>query len=143
MQFDDRSIEGKPCRVAEKLQEILKTFRVARLVTSTTLLCLCTIQSVHAGSDQPVQVDSGYSERINEIGLTMGRYSYKEPGLMSLQGLKAGINLRITMVNPEWHRFITSEVRFAGGTVDYQSNGTGSSSGNPDWYFEGRVLLGN
>ncbi|MDX8386817.1 MAG: hypothetical protein R8M11_09945, partial [Gallionella sp.] len=39
--------------------------------------------------------------------------------------------------------FITSEVRFAGGTVDYQSNGTGSSSGNPDWYFEGRVLLGN
>ena len=135
MQFDDRSIGGKQFWLAEKLWEILKSIRVVRLVACTILLGIGAIQPAHA--------DSRYSERINEIGLTMGTYSYKEPGLMSLQGFKAGVNLRSTLANPQRRTFIISEVRLAGGTVDYQSNGTGSSSGEPDWYVEGRVLLGN
>jgi hypothetical protein len=61
---------------------------------------------------------------------------------MSLQGLKTGIELRTTRAYPARHTFLRGEIRYAGGTVDYSSNGTGSSSGEPDWYFEGRTLVG-
>ena len=135
MQLNERSTVCKQYRMPAMWRASMKSIRVVRLATGATLLYLFTIQSVHADSD--------YSERINEIGLTLGTYSYKEPGLMSLQGVKAGVNLRSTIANPERSTFITSEVRFAGGTVDYQSNGTGSDSGEPDWYVEGRLLLGN
>ncbi|MBU0689567.1 MAG: hypothetical protein KJ850_05220 [Gammaproteobacteria bacterium] len=62
---------------------------------------------------------------------------------MSLSGIKTGLNLRITKAYPARHTFLRGELRYAGGTVDYTSNGTGSSSGEPDWYIEGRALVGN
>lgn len=62
---------------------------------------------------------------------------------MSLQGIKGGFDLRATRAYPDRHTFLRGELRYAGGTVDYTSNGTGSSSGEPDWYIEGRALVGN
>jgi hypothetical protein len=62
---------------------------------------------------------------------------------MSLQGLKGGFDLRMTKAYPARHTFLRGELRYAGGTVNYTSNRTGSSSGEPDWYIEGRALIGN
>lgn len=62
---------------------------------------------------------------------------------MSLQGLKSGFDLRMTKAYPARHTFLRGELRYAIGTVDYRSNGTGNSNGEPDWYVEGRALIGN
>jgi len=78
----------------------------------------------------------------NELAISLGYYRYEEPGLMSLQGIKSGIELRTTQSYPVRHTFLRGELRYAGGIVDYSSNSTGSSSGEPDWYFEGRALVG-
>ena len=86
---------------------------------------------------QAAQTASG-----NEFGVSLGNYRYEEPGLMSLQGIKGGFDLRTTKAYPARLTFLRGELRYAGGTVDYTSNGTGSSSGEPDWYFEGRALVG-
>lgn len=60
-----------------------------------------------------------------------------------MNGLKGGFDLRLTKAYSARHTFVRGEFRYAGGTVDYTSNDTGSSSGEPDWYIEGRVLIGN
>jgi len=77
----------------------------------------------------------------NDIGLSFSSYQYQEPGLMSLKGSKMGLELRSTKLLPD-HRVIQADLRYAFGTVNYNSNGTGSASGNPDWYIEGRFLVG-
>jgi hypothetical protein len=78
----------------------------------------------------------------NELAISLGLYRYEEPGLMSLRGVKSGFDLRTTHAYPARQVFLRGELRYAGGTVDYSSNGTGSSTREPDWYFEGRALFG-
>ncbi len=86
---------------------------------------------------------SDLTQSGNEFGVSLGSYRYEEPGLMSLQGVKGGFDLRTTKAYPNRRTFLRGELRYAGGTVDYTSNGTGSSSGEPDWYIEGRAMIGN
>jgi hypothetical protein len=86
----------------------------------------------------PVATASG-----NELAISLGGYRYEEPGLMSLQGMKSGLNLQTTTAYPERRTFLRGELRIAVGTADYRSNGTGSHDQEPDWYFEGRALIGN
>lgn len=82
------------------------------------------------------------TETGNELAISLGLYRYEEPGLMSLQGLKSGFDLRTTKAYPARRTYLRGELRYAGGTVDYNSNGSGSSNREPDWYFEGRALIG-
>jgi len=77
----------------------------------------------------------------NDIGCSLSYYQYTEPGIMKLLGAKLGADIRTTQALPE-SRFARGELRFALGTVKYGSNGTGSSENNPDWYLEGRGLIG-
>jgi hypothetical protein len=77
----------------------------------------------------------------NDIGLSLSSYQYQEPGLMSLKGIKMGLDMRTTKALQN-DQFIRGELRYAFGTVDYNSNGTGSASGNLDWYIEARGLFG-
>lgn len=60
---------------------------------------------------------------------------------MSLKGVKMGLDLHAVKVLQN-DQFIRGELRYAFGTVDYNSNDTGSASGNPDWYIEARGLFG-
>jgi len=76
-----------------------------------------------------------------DIGLSLSSYDYQEPGIMSLQGLKMGLDLRVVKVLQS-DRFIRGDLRYAFGTVDYSSYDTGSASGEPDWYIEARGLIG-
>ena len=79
----------------------------------------------------------------NDIGLSVSSYRYQEPGIMSLKGLKMGVDLHIVRVSEERNNLIFSgELRSAFGTVDYDSVATGSASGEPDWYIEARGLAG-
>ena len=79
----------------------------------------------------------------NDIGLSLSSYNYHEPGYMSLQGAKAGLDLHVIRVSKGDDALIfRGDLRLSGGTVDYSSTGTGSASGEPDWYIEARVLVG-
>lgn len=103
---------------------------------------IATLALSALGSALPTMAASKATDTGNELAISLGHYRYEEPGLMSLQGLKSGIELRTTKAYPARLTFLRGELRYAGGTVDYSSNGTGSSSGEPDWYFEGRALVG-
>jgi hypothetical protein len=76
-----------------------------------------------------------------EIGLSLSYYQYQEPGVMSLTGMKMGLDLRATKALQN-EQFIRGELRYAFGTVDYNSNSTGSANGEPDLYVEIRGLAG-
>lgn len=60
---------------------------------------------------------------------------------MSLKGVKMGLDLSATRELQD-DGFIRVDFRCAFGSVDYNSNGTGSATGNPDWYVEARALAG-
>ena len=77
----------------------------------------------------------------NDFGLSLSAYQYQEPGLMSLKGAKMGLDLHAVKVLQN-ELFIRGDLRFAFGTVDYNSVSTGSASGEPDWYIETRGLVG-
>jgi len=77
----------------------------------------------------------------NALGASLSSYKYQEPGFMSLTGAKLGLDLRSTNALQD-DRFLRGDLRYAFGTVDYRSNGTGSAAGEPDWYIEMRVLGG-
>jgi len=77
----------------------------------------------------------------NEIGLSLSTYKYQEPGLMSSKGAKLGLDVHGTEVLPTQY-FISSDLLFSYGSVDYSSPISGTASGEPDWYIEARVLVG-
>lgn len=76
-----------------------------------------------------------------DIGLSLSSYQYQEPEFMSLKGAKIGLDLQTTKVLQN-DQFIRGDLRFAFGSVDYNSNGSGSATGYPDWYIEARGLIG-
>jgi len=79
----------------------------------------------------------------NTIGLSLSSYEYQEPGVMSLKGVKMGVDLHAVKVAEDRDNLIfRGDLRFAFGNVDYNSDTTGSASGEPDWYIEGRALFG-
>jgi hypothetical protein len=107
--------------------------RLQSIIPFTLMAISATMPSLAAGQ---------YTETRNELVISLGGYRYEEPGLMSLQGIKSGLGLRATKAFPARSAFLRGELRYANGTVDYSSNGTGSNTREPDWYFEGRALIG-
>lgn len=62
---------------------------------------------------------------------------------MSLKGAKMSVDLHVVRVSEDRDNLIfRGDLRYAFGTVDYNSNGTGSASGEPDIYIEARALVG-
>ena len=103
--------------------------------TLFSVVLLAAATSVRAESSM-LKTQTAY-----DIGLSLSYYQYQEPGLMSLKGGKIGLNQRITKAFQN-DLFIRGDLRYAFGTVDYNSNGTGSASDEPDFYTEIRVLAG-
>jgi hypothetical protein len=110
--------------IMKKITAVLIT--IAALVAATTARAESTTLKTQTG---------------NDIGLSLSSYQYQEPGIMSLKGVKIGLDLHTVKVLQN-DQFIRGDLRYAFGTVDYNSNGTGSASGEPDWYIEARVLVG-
>lgn len=102
-----------------------------------TIVILFVTTSVRADST------SLKTQTSKDIGLSFSSYQYQEPGIMSLQGMKMGLDMHAVKVLEERGKLILrGDLRFAFGSVDYTSTNTGSASGNPDWYIEARGLVG-
>lgn len=110
--------------------------KIAGMLLATALLEV----SVAALAAEPLTLNT---QSGNSIGLSLSSYEYQEPGIMSLKGVKMGVDLHAVRVAEDRGNLIfRGDLRYAFGSVDYDSNGTGSASGEPDWYIEGRALFG-
>lgn len=86
--------------------------------------------------------DTSASDGVSQaIGVSATSYKYTEDDLMSLKGTKLGIdyNLRFD-IGQGW--FVRGDARYARGKLDYESNGTGTSKNNTNWYLEPRLVAG-
>ena len=107
--------------------------KLTAILTAISILLIAT--AAHA------EPNSLKSKTGSDIGLSLSAYQYKEPGVMSLKGVKMGLDMRTTKVLQD-DGFIRADFRYAFGSLDYDSNGTGSATGNQNWYIETRVLVG-
>ena len=103
--------------------------------------------------------DQAVTEALNrlEIGLETFSFSYREPGLMKDKGILTGVygiytyrrpgarsikTMKDAWADPVKVNRVSVEGRFAGGLVDYESEGTGTRDGLKFYTFELRGLLG-
>ena len=77
----------------------------------------------------------------SDLGISLSSYNYEEPGYMSSEGAKVGLDLHVTDVTQD-NNFIRFDLRYAFGSVDYSSPISGTANGEPDWYVETRMLFG-
>ena len=83
-----------------------------------------------------------------EVGISIGNYTYDEPGYMDLKAVKLGVDYSITRTFPgTWPRrdetsFFTGEFRFATGDAKYTNTSGTTGRGLADWYWEARALTG-
>jgi hypothetical protein len=106
-----------------------------RAAVLTTIAMLSVTTSVRAESTN-LKTETG-----NDMGLSLSSYQYQEPGLMSSKGEKLGLDMHVVRVSEDSDNLIfRGDLRYAFGTVDY--NGSGTASGEPDWYIEARGLVG-
>lgn len=118
--------------------------RWSMLAGSVLSLCasLCFLSDALAQSSD-LRVKSGLS-----LGVSLSKYKYSEPGFMTLDGNKLGMDLAATYVlDSAWPRsneswVLRGEMHFKSGKVDYNSNLTGQMNGKDDHYLEGRALIG-
>ncbi|MEO8343144.1 MAG: hypothetical protein ABI536_04930 [Gallionella sp.] len=106
-----------------------------KMVAAFTIIAMLSVITAKA-DPLTLRTQTGYN-----LGWSVSYYQYQEPGLMSARGSKIGADLHATKVF-ENDLFIRGDLRVASGSVDYNSNGTGSASGEPDWYVEARGLIG-
>jgi len=76
----------------------------------------------------------------NELGLTVSTYKYSEQSLgVRVQSTLVGVDYTGTYVlNPDL--FTRLDARYANGTANY--SGSGTDSGEPNWYYDIRGLFG-
>ena len=103
-------------------------------VVKKTVAILITIEALFIPTITHAELSPLQTQTGNNISISLSSYQYHEPGLVSLNGSKIGLNMQATQV---WQSglFFRGDLRYAFGTVDYDSNGTGSASGdldNPD-----------
>lgn len=106
--------------------------KIVKKIATIAIAVLLVTNTAHAEPSLKTQTS-------NNIGLSLSSYQYQEPGLMSSKGNKMGLDLNTTNVL-QGEQFVRGDLRYAFGSVDY--NGSGSASGQPDWYIETRVLVG-
>ena len=101
--------------------------------------------------------DFSQKENIIEIGFEGSKFDYEEPGLMTDKGNMYGIfinythrsrkNKQINHIKQIFHdtqkiNVYKLEGKFSGGELDYDSQGTGSSTGARNYIFEVRGMVG-
>lgn len=87
----------------------------------------------------------------NILGVSVSRYEYDEPGVMTVKAPKVGFDYSVTHVFPTlWpqvntRRFVRGEFRYATaiGQADYSSPISGTLNNTNNWYVEARALFGS
>lgn len=104
---------------------------ITAVLVAIAMLPMTTLARAETGS---LKTQTGY-----DIGLSFSSYQYQEPGYMSSKGVKMGLDMHaVNLLQNDL--FVRGDLRYAFGTVDY--NGSGTASGEPDWYVEARGMVG-
>ena len=103
--------------------------------------CLLSLASSTGAFAQSTQQDPLKTTTGNEIGITLSAYKYNEPTLGDSQSAfpMVGINYTGTYAFGN-DIFLKADGRYANGSSSY--SGSGSKSGNPNWYYDLRALVG-
>ena len=120
------------------MNSTLEQIAMKRITALLGAIAILTVMTPAHAESSDLETQTG-----NDIGLSLSSYQYQEPGIMSLKGAKMGMDLHIVKVSEDDDVLIfRGDLRFAAGTVDYNSVNSGSASGEPDWYIEARALAG-
>ena len=96
----------------------------------------------------PAQGADLESKTQNSVGISLSKYTYAEPNVMTLKAPNTGIEYSGTYAfGSQWPSrgkswFISGDIRYATGAADYESPISGSISDTPNRYIEGRLILG-
>ncbi len=88
------------------------------------------------------------SKTENSVGVSVSKYTYAEPNVMTLKAQNIGIEYSGTYAfGSQWPNqgktwFIGGDIRYATGAADYESPKDGTISDTPNRYVEGRLILG-
>ena len=106
-------------------------------LTISTLVSLAALSNMSFA--QSVSVDLK-TPTINELGLTLSTYSYKEPSLsVQMDATNIGVEYQGTYAfKNNW--FVLGEIDYNTGKVKY--SGTGTQSGIPQYYFNLKAAVG-
>ena len=105
----------------------------------TKLAAVAAILTAGIATTQAQTVDLK-TQSINEIGLTVSAYSYKEPSLgVQMDATNIGIEYQGTYAfKNNW--FLLGEFDYNNGSVKY--SGTGNQSGIPQYYYNLKAAVG-
>lgn len=107
---------------------------------SASLFCATALLATVSGAATSAPTGATIPDGL-EVGVIAYHYLYKEPGLMQLEGLKAGVRGSFSRTDDSGkHGRI--EAMGSYGQVDYDSVRTGSSPNHDDLTLEMRVLFG-
>lgn len=130
--------------------------KLAMLMFGLNILLLNHVYAEDDGGFSSGYVDYAYNTRHSLlIAPEVYQYKYEEPDLMELEGTYTGINLDYAYsILPDQNDesnpygktiksfFVGVESRYAEGSVDYSSNGTGSMDDIDDYVVEVRPIVG-
>jgi len=107
------------------------------LILATALLAaICTTAAAQTGQPDPLLTRRGW-----EVGGQVAKYQYEEPNFAKLTGERGGVVGAYTFTSPNRvYNRIDGRVSYGG--LDYESQGTGTSSDVPDWIAEARAVIG-
>ena len=110
------------------------------------LLSLCS--SMFAMTLLPAQGADLESKTEHSVGISLSKYTYTEPNVMTLKAQNIGFEYAGTYAfGSQWPSqgkswFIGGDIRYATGAADYESPISGTVSDTPNRYVEGRLILG-
>jgi hypothetical protein len=110
------------------------------------LVSLCS--SMFAMTLLPAQGADLESKTEHSVGISLFKYTYMEPNVMTLKAQNIGFEYAGTYAfGSQWPSqgkswFIGGDIRYATGAADYESPISGTVSDTPNRYVEGRLILG-
>ena len=107
----------------------------------TILAALLAGISLIASAQEPQQPDSLLTRPGWEVGGQVAEYRYEEPDFMNLKGNRGGAVGAYTFTNAN-RVYNRIDARASYGSLNYESQGTGTASDVSDWIIEARAVIG-
>jgi hypothetical protein len=108
-------------------------------LTAALLAVLLAAVSGAAPAQQTQKPDPLLTRPGWEVGGQIASYRYEEPGLMNLEGTRAGVVGAYTFASPN-RVYGRIDLRSSYGSLKYE--GSGTLDDVPDWIFEARAVVG-
>lgn len=110
---------------------------MGRMIAAVALLAaLSATAAAQTGQPDPLLTRRGW-----EVGGQVATYHYEEPNFAKLSGERGGAVGAYTFTSPN-RVYNRIDGRISYGSLKYESAGTGTQDGNPDWIAEVRAVIG-